>query len=56
MRRIEYGKIKGNRGGKSFFKGLNKPVDLKFFSTIFEISSPNVDVSNEDIFSDLLST
>ena len=39
-----------------FFKGLNKPVDLKFFSIIEEIFTPSFFVSKFSKFSDLLST
>ena len=33
-------------------KGLNNPVDLKFFSIIFEISIPNLLISNKSDFSE----
>ena len=40
----------------SFFKGLNSPVFLKFFSIISDIFSPNSFTFKSLYFSDLIST
>ena len=40
----------------SLFKGLNRPVDLKFFSIIEEIFNPSFFVSKFSRFSDVFST
>ena len=39
-----------------FFKGLNKPVPLKLFSIILEISPPNSFIFIPSKFSDFIST
>ena len=39
MRRIEYGKIKGNRGGKSFFKGLKYPPIPLSINDLYVVTS-----------------